>query len=239
MIVIVVGATALSGGWLDQPTVAPTGSPCREREPDVAIVTVRQPRPRWSWPPATSAGSGPLDDGAYAYNLAASTRSARSGDQPGCAALDEQAPERLDLGRRPAVRSSVRRPTTRPSSSGRTGPAAEQVFVVVAAASPARESQPSARDARASETPTPTETAAATPAETASTTPSARAGRHGVAGQPRRRPRPPPDRRRPEPRRPSRRPPEPSPIVTPMPTPSTLETPVRKRRSTGSRSRPA
>ena len=95
VIAIVLGATALSGAWNRRRA----RRRYREREPRCDRPTAA------ATPMLVAAGSvgwvRTLEDGAYAYNVAALEEVCPMGDRPDCAALDDQAFERLDLAAAP------------------------------------------------------------------------------------------------------------------------------------------
>jgi Putative zinc-finger len=94
VIVIILGATALTGGWL---RFAPGGNTA-----SAAVGVNGQPA---ATPMLVAAGSvgwvHTLADGAYAYNVAALEQVCPVNDQPDCAALDDQASKRLALDTTP------------------------------------------------------------------------------------------------------------------------------------------
>lgn len=216
VVVIVVGATALSGGWLDQPTVAPTGSPVvAGTTPDVAVVTL----PPAATPMAVRAGSvgwlHSTDDGAFAYNTSPVDHVCPPDDQPGCAALSESAPKRITMASTP--RSIIGSPTDDQAVVvGSDGSGSDQVFLLSLPANPAS-SDVVGSDTQAS-TAAPTATAPAsaapTPSETATSEPSGT----------------PPESAAPASEGPSASPgtatPEPTPEATPEPTPAATPEPT-------------
>lgn len=94
VIAIILGATALSGGWILQGPGAAT--------PNTAAGVNGQPG---ATPMLVAAGSvgwvHTLADGAYAYNVAALDQVCPVNDQPNCAALDGQTSDRLALDATP------------------------------------------------------------------------------------------------------------------------------------------
>jgi hypothetical protein len=165
VVAIVVGATALSGGWLDQPTVAPTGAPVvAGASQDVAIVTV----PPAATPMVVAAGNvgwvHSTDDGAFAYITSPVDNVCPVDDQPGCAALAESAPKRLTLGSTP--RSIIGSPSDDQAVVvGSDGSGSDQVFLLSLPANPATTEVIPASAA-------PTDTAEPTESASASTTPA-------------------------------------------------------------------
>ena len=231
VVVIVVGATALSGGWLDQPTVAPTGSPVvAGASQGVAIVTV----PPAATPMVVAAGNvgwvHSTDDGAFAYTRRPSTTSARSTTSRAARRSPRAPPSASRWVRRPA-RSSGRPPTTRPSSWARTGPAATRCSCCRCPRT-RRRPKPSPRARRP--TSSAPATAEPTPSETATSEPSGTP--RGVRGPGER----PTVERAPGPRPPSPpRPPPPNPLPPRPPSRRRSRRPARRRRRRRSRSRPA
>jgi hypothetical protein len=216
VIAIVLGATALSGAWnIGTPGVdTANASPSGNGQPGATPMLVAAGAVGWV---------RTLDDGAYAYNVADLDEVCPAGDRPDCAALDDQAFERLDLAAAP--KSVIGSPTDgRAIVVGQDASGRQSIFVV-SLPKAGTESQPPRATPKPSRTPTPTKTAAATPVETASTTPSESAvPTESPATTPEAATSPGPTDEpveTPEPTATT----EPSPIVTPVPTPSTLETP--------------
>ncbi len=216
VIAIVLGATALSGAWnIGAPGVdTANASPSGNGQPGATPMLVAAGAVGWV---------RTLDDGAYAYNVADLDEVCPAGDRPDCAALDDQAFERLDLAAAP--KSVIGSPTDgRAIVVGQDASGRQSIFVV-SLPKAGTESQPPRATPKPSRTPTPTKTAAATPVETASTTPSESAvPSESPATTPEAATSPGPTDEpveTPEPTATT----EPSPIVTPVPTPSTLETP--------------
>ena len=168
VVAVVVGATALSGGWLDQPVIpAATSSVAAAASPDVALSTFGPA----ATPILVAAGSvgwvHSLDDGAYAYNVSPVDHVCPVEDQPGCAALDDDAAKRIVLTSTP--RTIIGSPTDDQAVVvGSDGSGADQVTIMSLAG---RRASP---EPTPSETATPTETAkpTATPAPTDTATPS-------------------------------------------------------------------
>jgi anti-sigma factor RsiW len=96
VIVIVLGATALSGGWLLP------GSGVDTAQASSAGGTTIQPG---ATPMSVAAGPvgwlHTLRDGEYGYNVAALDEVCPIGDQPDCAALDDQAFESFNMAAAP------------------------------------------------------------------------------------------------------------------------------------------
>jgi hypothetical protein len=156
VVVIVLGATALSGGWLLPAPGAATASEGANVQPGATPMLVAAGSVGWLHT---------LGDGAYAYNLADLDKVCPIGDQPDCAALDDQASERLNLDAAP--KSVIGSPTNGQAVVVSQDASGQQSIFVV--------SLPKARNASASPKPTPkpTPTVASTPSgETASTAPS-------------------------------------------------------------------
>ena len=158
VVVIVLGATALNGGWLLPAPGTATGSS--------AVGANIQPG---ATPMLVAAGSvawiHTLGDGAIAYNNADLDEVCPMGDQPDCAALDDQTYSRLALAAAP--KSVIGSPTNGQAVVvGQDASGHQSIFAV---------SLPKAHATqRPTSTPKPTPTAVATasPAETASTAPS-------------------------------------------------------------------
>ncbi len=216
VVAIVIGATALSGGWLQS-------SP--------GVDTANSSSGATSKPAATpmlvAAGSvgwlRTLADGAYAYNVAALDEVCPMGDQPDCAALDDLAFETLDLEAAP--KSVIGSPTDGQAIVVGQDASGRQSIFVVSLPKARTESQPAS--ATPEPTPTPTEVATASPAETStpdtSPSPTPEATESATASpevtasvEPSEAP-----IQTAEPTATT----EPSPIVTPVPTPPTLLTP--------------
>jgi hypothetical protein len=216
VIAIVLGATALSGAWNVGAPGVDTANTSPAANGDAAAT-----------PMLVAAGSvgwvRTLEDGAYAYNVAALDEVCPMGDRPDCAALDDQAFERLNLAAAP--KSVIGSPTDGQAIVVGQDASGRQSIFVVSLPKAGTESQPPRATPKPTKTPTPTETATATPAEAASTTPS-------EAPDPTETPATTPEAatspgptdepaETPEPTATT----EPSPVVTPVPTPSTLQTP--------------
>ena len=177
VVVIVVGAAALSGGWLDQPVVGPASTaPGAAATPDVAAVSLAPAATPFSVAAGSVGWLRSLGDGAYAYNRNAVDQVCPVDDQPGCAALDETAAKRIDLTSTP--RTVIGSPTDDQAVVvGSDGSGADQILVMSLPAS--RETAPTATPTPSPTTtatpePTPAETATASPtgSDTASTEPS-------------------------------------------------------------------
>lgn len=130
VVVIVVGAAAVSGGWLDQPAVAPAGTPAIA-DASLALGTASLVPP--ATPMSVAAGSvtwiHSLSDGDYAFNVSNVDHVCPVEDQPGCAALDEGPPERIALDSTP--RTIIGSPTDdRAVVVGPDGSGSDKVFVM-------------------------------------------------------------------------------------------------------------
>jgi Putative zinc-finger len=211
VIAVVLGATALSGAWTRQaPGV------------DSANASAAATRVAAATPMLVAAGSvgwvHAVGDGGYAYNVAALEEVCPLGDQPDCAALGDQAGQRIDLAAAP--KSVIGSPTNGQAIVvGQDESGRQSVFVV---------SLPKAR----SETPPPTATPAPTPTHVAATgSPAITSAASSSTPSPSETPVLSPEVTAPvgptaEPTQTAEPTPttESSPIVTPVPTPPGLET---------------
>ena len=211
VIAIVLGATALSGAW----NVSTPGVDTADGSAGPTVAAAATPM-------LVAAGSvgwvHEIGDGAYAYNVAALEKVCPKGDQPDCAALGEQAGERIDLGGPP--KSVIGSPTDGQAIVvGQDATGRQSVFVVALPTARA-ESQP-----QATPKPTPTPVAPTASPETASTAPTSPPGPSetpapsaeatasvGPTAEPTQSAEPSPST-------------ESSPVVTAVPTPPGLETP--------------
>jgi hypothetical protein len=207
VIAVVLGATALSGAWT-------------QSSPGVANISPGPTTAAAATPMLVAAGSvgwvHTVGDGAYAYNVAALEEVCPKGDQPDCAALGEQAGERIDLEAAP--KSVIGSPTDGQAIVVGQDKSGRQSVFVVSLPTARAETQPP----KATPTPTPTDVAptaspatastAASPVETPAPTPDV-AATVGPTTEPTQTAEPTPTT-------------EPSPVVTPVPTPSGLETPT-------------
>ncbi len=167
VVVIVVGATALSGGWLDRP-VLPVASPGSALAVPGSAGPATAPA---ATPFSVAAGSvgwvHSLEDGDYAYNVSPVDKVCPVDDRPGCASLDNSSAKRLTIATPP--RTIIGSPTDGQAVVvGSDGAGGDQVLVM---------SLPKNTDATPAPTPeaTPTETPAptASPEPTETATPSA------------------------------------------------------------------
>ncbi len=167
VIAIVLGATALSGGWLQGPSGVGTASL------NVAAGVNGQPA---ATPMLVAAGPvgwlHTLSDGAYGYSVAALDEVCPANDHPDCAALDDPA-KRLILNAAP--KSVIGSPTNGQAIVVGQDASGHQSIFVVSLPKAGTESQPPRATPKPTPTPTPTPTATlatASPADTASTAPS-------------------------------------------------------------------
>ena len=178
VVVLVVGAAVVSGGWLDQPSV-PTGStPAVAAASTAAGAASGVPQ---ATPINVTAGNvtwiHSLSDGGYAYNSSSVNQVCPVGDQPGCASLAEGPPEKISLDSTP--RTIIGSPTDDQAVVvGPDGSGSDKVFVVALPEPPKRTAEPSKSPAPTPETATPTPTATVASASPAgpSTSPSGSAG---------------------------------------------------------------
>ena len=161
VIAIVLGATALSGGWF---LPRPDG--------ETASLAAGAARPG-ATPMLVAAGSVTwlrrLEDGEIAYNVAALDEVCPVGDQPNCAALSDQAFERLNL--QSAPKSVIGSPIDGQAVVVGQDASGRQTIVVVSLPKAAGTTQAPTSTPKPTSTPTPAETATA-PVETAGTSPS-------------------------------------------------------------------
>jgi hypothetical protein len=163
VLAIALGATALSGGWL---VPGPGGE-------TASLVAGANDGPG-ATPMVVAAGSVTwlrrLEDGEIAYNVAALDEVCPVGDQPNCAALSDQAFERLSL--QSAPKSVIGSPTDGQAVVVGQDSMGRQTIVVVSLPKAAGTTQAPATTPKPTPKPTPVRTATATPAETAGASPS-------------------------------------------------------------------
>jgi hypothetical protein len=162
VIAIVIGATALSGGWLlprsGVDTAGASSAPGTTGQPAATPMLVAAGSVAWLHT---------LGDGAIAYNLADLDEVCPAGDQPDCAALDDPGSRTLNLEAAP--KSVIGSPTDGQAVVvGQDASGRQSVFVV---SLPKAHTEPPKATPAPVSTPAPTESAAV-PAETAGTAPS-------------------------------------------------------------------
>jgi hypothetical protein len=210
VIAVVIGATVLSGGFLDRPpTIATVPS---ASTPPVAVAT-RTPIPR-ATPMTVGAGSvgwiGTGADGRFAYNIAAVDEVCPPARDPDCAPVAGQEASRVDLTVRP--KSVARSPVRDEAVVVSTDADGEDAVFVISLPKSGGSATPTAAPTPKATTPagTPSPETAAPTAETtpdASTDPSATPASSA------------------RPTQPATPTPEPTPVVTPDPTTSPEPTP--------------
>ena len=178
VVVLVVGAAVVSGGWLDQPRVPAGSTPAVAAASTAAGGASGVPQ---ATPINVTAGNvtwiHSLSDGGYAYNSSSVNQVCPVGDQPGCASLAEGPPEKISLDSTP--RTIIGSPTDDQAVVvGPDGSGSDKVFVVALPEPPKRTAEPSKSPAPTPETATPTPTATVASASPAgpSTSPSGSAG---------------------------------------------------------------
>jgi len=142
VVILVVGAAAMSGGWLDQPQSPPDGTPgiaettlgpeTSGLEAAATPITVAVGDVTWVHS---------LPDGDYAVNTSSVEQVCTGEDQPGCASLDEHAPERISLDSKP--RTIIGSPTDDQAVVvGSDGAGSDKVFVMALPEAPERTAEP-------------------------------------------------------------------------------------------------
>ncbi len=177
IVVIVVGATALSGGWLDQPAVG-TASTAPAASPDIALASAFPGATPMNVVADSVSWFRSVGDGKYAYNDNAVQQVCPAGDKPGCATLDERAAKAVDLTATP--KTVFGSPTDdRAVVVGSDGSGADKIYVMslpakIRATAPTATptASPSDSGTTATPAPTPTETAAATPSASPASSPT-------------------------------------------------------------------
>jgi predicted anti-sigma-YlaC factor YlaD len=175
VIAVVLGATAMSGGWLGGPNGLPPG-------PTTAIRSSQGPAVAAATPMSVHAGDvrwvATSNDGTVAYHTSVN-QVCPAGDQPDCAPVDENPSHLLDL--RTSPRTIINAPDQQHAIVvGSDSAGGDQVFVTTQLARQTASPSPSpATTPKATSTPkatpapaSPTATATATASASASATPS-------------------------------------------------------------------